>query len=75
MTTITYLHKNCGLELEGSEGRVYINGYLMFKGFSGVAIQEYLRYAPEEKKRFRAQLVGKFRADHLSNLRPMPNDS
>ena len=69
------MYKNYGLELEGSQGRIFIDGKLMFKGFSGIAILEYLRYAPEEKKRFRAQLVGKFRADHLSNLRPMPPES
>lgn len=75
MTIMTYIHENYGLELENSEGRVWVDGKLMFKGFSGIAIQEYLRYAPEEKKKFRTQLVGKFRADHLNNLRPMPQES
>ena len=34
MTIMTYMYKNYGLELEGSQGRIFIDGKLMFKGFS-----------------------------------------
>ena len=43
----TYSHKNYGLELEGAEGRFFANGQLMFKGFSSIALEQYLAHAPE----------------------------
>ena len=64
----TYTHKNYGLELEGAEGRFFADGKLMFKGFASIALEEYLRYAPEEKKRFKMQLVGINNRRHLSLL-------
>jgi len=51
------------LELVGSLGTVYGDGKLLFKGFSGTAIKEYLRYVPEHKEKFRGQLAHKKKLD------------
>ena len=71
----TYSYKNYGLELEGAEGRFYADGQLIFKGFSSIALEQYLRHAPEEKKRFKAQLAAINHSHHLSNLhRSLPGE-
>ena len=44
---------NYMLDLQGSLGTVYGNGKLLFKGFSGTAIKEYIRYVPEHRYKFR----------------------
>ena len=44
---------NYMLDLQGSLGTVYGNGKLLFKGFSGTAIKEYIRYVPEQRYKFR----------------------
>ena len=41
------------LDLQGSSGTVYGDGKLLFKGFSGTAIKEYIRYVPEHRYKFR----------------------
>ena len=41
------------LDLQGSLGTVYEDGKLLFKGFSGTAIKEYIRYVPEHRHKFR----------------------
>ena len=41
------------LDLQGSLGTVYGDGKLLFKGFSGTAIKEYIRYVPEHQHKFR----------------------
>ena len=41
------------LDLQGSLGTVYGDGKLLFKGFSGTAIKEYIRYVPEHQYKFR----------------------
>ena len=51
------------LELVGSLGTVYGDGKLLFKGFSGTAIKEYLRYVPEHKEKFRGHLAHKKKLD------------
>ncbi len=56
------------LELVGSKGIVYSNGVLLFKGFSGTAIKEYLRYVPEHKHKFRGQLAHKRQLDLAKDL-------
>ena len=73
----TYSYKNYGLELEGAEGRFFADGQLMFKGFSSIALEKYVHHAPEEKKRFKAQLAAINHSHHLSNLHrtlPHPED-
>ena len=46
-------NNNYILELQGSLGTVYGDGKLLFKGFSGTAIKEYIRYVPEHRYKFR----------------------
>ena len=46
-------NNNYILELQGSKGTVYGDGKLLFKGFSGTAIKEYIRYVPEHRYKFR----------------------
>ena len=56
------------LELVGSKGTVYSGNVLLFKGFSGTAIKEYLRYVPEHKHKFRGQLAHKRQLDLAKDL-------
>ena len=46
-------NNNYILELQGCKGTVYGDGKLLFKGFSGTAIKEYIRYVPEHRYKFR----------------------
>ena len=41
------------LDLQDSVGTVYKGDKLLFKGFSGTAIKEYIRYVPEHRQKFR----------------------
>tara|TARA_B100001057_G_C22784810_1_gene925114 strand:- start:230 stop:463 length:234 start_codon:yes stop_codon:yes gene_type:complete len=56
------------LDLQNSLGTVYEGDKLLFKGFSGTAIKEYLRYVPEHKSKFRGQLAHKRQLDLAKDL-------
>lgn len=56
------------LDLQDPLGTVYEKDKLLFKGFSGTAIKEYLRYVPEHKSKFRGQLAYRRQLDLAKDL-------